>query len=692
MSQGAGKTPQAGTSPSKGSAPSVWSDRAAKTFQTELAKLVNSFRGPGAIVQIDGSKWVVTTNADYIPDLPASARHDVYLRKDFRYGEDDYTLWPQQWSDTYCHLPAIRARTSLPGHWQILAWNPGPEDFVKDSSSLAQGLGKLHPNRYILLADLLEELFLQYKMYLMGIPANKEPAASVKPLVSSATLAIQRLESIPSTLEQMSLAVCNLQRTLLELDAMLSYLQIFRGRMESGGIAAARAGPFIGAYTADPIVAQKLALAGLPFWFIRPATDEASGQITQVLSFRSPTSQLELAPHSKYDAIAVSTNSTDKKVQAIQRVSASVEWYRDPFAEPREEAESGEVLEARQSKTVPPESQASSSRRGGKDVSRPAQTERRHAPYPKPKGPARGVPGPSVQGQGGGRNKFDLIHRQEMPPSIAAWQNSLKAVDTTRGTFGPLCKTDTYYVFPEPALIVSPDSEGRRLQRLHHYKMLRPVLLYRLGNARLGHDPLSSQEWREVLAGSLAPQGTVATKKQQRAGVIQRLLSPALKACGLDARTDFPLPLDNLPPFPINAAKEMIWEVAESNFRFELVSLDRRASGMSRFEACMECFPGRAPVLMGMPLADAKRGFGAAAVQDRHPYIMALARLMCDWRYSHVPSIIRESEDPNGRWAKAKIFELELAVTAYYTQAFFNFFGRAAVVPMTLTHELTADT
>jgi hypothetical protein len=53
----------------------------------------------------------------------------------------------------------------------------------------------------------------------------------------------------------------------------------------------------------------------------------------------------------------------------------------------------------------------------------------------------------------------------------------------------------------------------------------------------------------------------------------------------------------------------MVWEVVEINFRFELLGLDARASGLDRPDECQQCFPGN--VLVGFDIGESKLGFAA---------------------------------------------------------------------------------
>lgn len=144
---------------------------------------------------------------------------------------------------------------------------------------------------------------------------------------------------------------------------------------------------------------------------------------------------------------------------------------------------------------------------------------------------------------------------------------------------------------------------------------------------------------------------------------------------------------------------EMVWEAAEVNFRFEFLALDARASGLSRSDACRQSFPSNA--LVGFDIAESRMGFSAIAPKDRLPYVLNLARLMLDWQPRPRPAAIAaafdqpppdweaaiEEQGEEGEWQTTRFSELEDAVAEYYTQCFYDIIGRAAVVPLRLTHE-----
>ena len=93
-----------------------------------------------------------------------------------------------------------------------------------------------------------------------------------------------------------------------------------------------------------------------------------------------------------------------------------------------------------------------------------------------------------------------------------------------------------------------------------------------------------------------------------------------------------------------------------------------------------------------MPLELSKSGWVAATIEERHRYVLRTANLMLDWTTnSPRPDIIGPSVAQHLNWSVPKMKELEIAVCRYYTQAFFEHFGRAAVVPLRLDHDVEKE-
>lgn len=138
-------------------------------------------------------------------------------------------------------------------------------------------------------------------------------------------------------------------------------------------------------------------------------------------------------------------------------------------------------------------------------------------------------------------------------------------------------------------------------------------------------------------------------------------------------------------PLQNQAMEEILWELTELNFRFELTALDSRLSGADvadRRRLIGECFPdcveGKSFLLPNVEYADF--GLGSLHWEQRAKHVQALKRVMVTWKCSLEPLIKEETI----RWTLPIVEELERQVARCYTQAFFDHFGRAATIPRRL--------
>ncbi|KAJ7073384.1 hypothetical protein B0H15DRAFT_963730 [Mycena belliarum] len=656
----------------------------------------NAILGPfdskvSAIVRVEGTPYFVTTNVDYIPAIPVRENHTVYLREDYRFGDDDPTLWPQGYSSRVCHLAAIHKKVTNARSLSSMWWDPLPDDFVSAETGLeiTRGLGKLKPSSFARLVRPIDGILEECENYKKSLKPPAQLNIMFPPLIHHVLLVRDRLHNLPSTRQKMILGVRELQRTVLELDGLLRYMKTIVPRMESGAVEAASfVEKCVGAFTLDPTVAQQFRAAGLPYWFLRPTFSFQDTIILDVVDVVDPATEIEVNPAPDFPAIPTGP-ATNEKLKAMRETFRSRAWYYDPFAEPMR---GGQLVATPPGPSAPPpassspapvtppvpvagsskggSSKGSGGRKGGRGGYRGGRAEG-GSRY----NPLDGARSSSAQN----RDKFEIYQSPDMPPAVPAWAAGLRSVDRTRG---PAENPRYLYLFPEPALLVTAKDETKRQLALQHYTMLREALQYRLGNE--SNAPLGSQAWRDVLFGTVHVSSTEGSKAHQRSALIDDVLGPAIRAVGLHQYDDFPAQPGSFPPISHERAREIVWDVAECGFRFEFLTLDRRASGLARPDDCRKCFAGGE--LMGMPLAASKQGLAAASSADRHPYIMRIAHLMKDW-HPRPAALIAEAHRRT-EWTDEEQEALEMAVAAHYTQSFFTLFGRAPTIPMRLDHDI----
>jgi hypothetical protein len=297
------------------------------------------------------------------------------------------------------------------------------------------------------------------------------------------------------------------------------------------------------------------------------------------------------------------------------------------------------------------------------------------------------------------RDKFTDPDSSILPPAIPSWRDALQHVKdcNVEFAFQEQIPTDLGYVFPEPALFVSTQSSVRQDVYFRGWLKYRDVLLYRL-SSDFNVAPMPNTVWRKLLAFELdnsQDKRAVGSSKSTRASKLRDLaidfLQDCLKAPGV-VFTESEVGRFHWNGKVVDNAsdlerEEILWELAELNFRFELLALDLRASNKvdnDRHKLVEECFPGCASgaSLLVADLGAANHGLASTDWEERSQYLMALKRLMRTWQ-GDIPSIILVEKF---QWKEQDIRDLEDAVTSFYTQSFYRYFRRAAIVPRRLSH------
>ncbi|KAJ7688099.1 hypothetical protein B0H14DRAFT_2653383 [Mycena olivaceomarginata] len=505
------------------------------------AEMLGPFNGRvGAHFDHHGAPFFTISHARYIPNYAPGLTDQLFLRRDMRYGPDDPTLWPQQYSAHYCHLGAIPRKP------------PPPQDRAPDIMSPASHLHAGSANCARTSAICSKNLSISSSMN-----AKHTLQASCPPEV---TPLLPQMAQVP--------------------------------RMENPDVEAGLPDNCIGVFTSDPAIAQQFHIARLPYWFIRPLSAFNNEIILSVVPLLDPTTMLVLDAALGYPSVPVGTDH-DQRIRSLHLCTQNVPWYKNPFASPRSTVGTVDNKEARK------KAKAAKAACG---------------------------PNPAAQEE---RDKYTIFDSPFMPAVIDGWADALAKVDRSQPAryVKDLTAKDLYACL-EPALLVSLTGPKSQVA-LHHYQLIHDALLYHLGDPDDAHWALPTQVWRDILQGKVSKQGKPGARTEARSASIEAVLGPALKACGIDKLSGFLADGDPIPLTTRNRSKELLWELAEINFRFELLALDARASGIQRPEECRECFLGGR--LIRLDLVEGKQGFAAIASKDRLPYLQCLASLMVDW-------------------------------------------------------------
>lgn len=139
------------------------------------------------------------------------------------------------------------------------------------------------------------------------------------------------------------------------------------------------------------------------------------------------------------------------------------------------------------------------------------------------------------------------------------------------------------------------------------------------------------------------------------------------------------------PGFTNSEMREALWELTESNFRFDLIALDRclhagsdwtqPESSASRIEALAQLFHDGKPFPETMPASNL--GLVAENWQDRLVFVAKLRQVMCSWVK------VRElwMTQLDGQTSRDDFEAVEIELVRDLCQLFFSKFGRPLTTP-----------
>jgi hypothetical protein len=267
------------------------------------------------------------------------------------------------------------------------------------------------------------------------------------------------------------------------------------------------------------------------------------------------------------------------------------------------------------------------------------------------------------------------------PLSIPAWSTALAAVDNDPSRVDERYRSvnNGKYVFPEPGIFIGANLV-RRGKYFLTWRAIEPACIHRLLSSTA--PPLSNQEWRDILIGSLEFKSSDSTcaKIQQHA---RHLLGLAINDLDLNV-TD---PATSPPPPPVSdaEAQAMLWRLSELNFRFELLALHKRAGPAGRDAIDCDqavCDALEITSLQVVEMHTSLEGFRSEHWECRLPSLLNLANLMKVWSGDKPLALLQDR--PYAEYNERDTGVLEDAVARFYTDSFFIFFGRAAVIPTRL--------
>ncbi|KAF5336277.1 hypothetical protein D9758_014498 [Tetrapyrgos nigripes] len=543
------------------------------------------------------------------------------MRRDFRFGQYDYLQWPQQWCQQLCHIACILRRPP-PGHqFDVMWWTPTIDCFKEECRGIASGLGKLRAGKAEELRLLVAEL--RGRCSLCIASHENETEVELAQQCSQRLLErMNRLHSLLLTFRQICYTIASLQRLFLELHALLEYCTIYKPRMAGKSLPASIAAAVVGAWTSNLEAAEALFRAGIPFWFLRRVDEVPAVSVGKLASLVVPDNLcLDNAPFPEPIIYRTGVPNTELQYSAIHKHLNSAFNTYSPF---ESSAESRLQI-------TPPSALVLS----GPQRTTPSKS--RHHPYPKsPKNASSSA-----------RDKFHLVSHSLFLTS-PCWGPALSRVNQSN----PPVPIQGGYAFPDPSLFVTVQKREKMFKYCWNWLQFRDVLLFRVTQPSPRLIPNST--WRQILNGELTSTTQPSSSSSQRPSrtasakaTARDLLGNCLLSTGVE------VDLENPPSFVMwreqsfsepsdiseKVAQEIIWEVAQLNFRCELRALDQaltpRLSDEQRLEQSARlsaCFLGAdVESILTVEFDWADGGFAAKVPSSRKKALFGLRDVMKRW-------------------------------------------------------------
>ncbi|KAJ8094547.1 hypothetical protein PM082_010982 [Marasmius tenuissimus] len=599
---------------------------------------IQSNEGRVGAVFKDVEVFVTTPNAEVVFD-PLRGVRSIHLRKDDHFGLEDPLFFPQPFSLACPHLALIPLPTTDLENTNFVCWHrPTTHDFEfvnrEDQSGSSAGLGLFTKVLHTQLQDVVSRATDR----ITALCESHQSLTSDKFIQNYFT-------SLQWLLAQLNCA-CGysrslrtfaiIQRICLELNARITWLVDFANRWENTDavvfVEARKPLRVVGALARNTELAQRL-------WSLD------SPDPVESLSLRTGGFRLSL-----------------EDSDPPNPVSATAHLYEEEEPTP--------------ASSEPP-------------------TKRQRL---DPKASLAPPPPPPTT-----RVKFNEVQAPIMPPFLKPWRQASERVGET---FNPNAHlTPLGYFMPDPQMIAVCGLEsGRfdtRIAYLEVWLKLRHILCYRLRTPTL--KPMGPSRWRTVLG--IEKMGFKDKKAAKQKAEVEALLVETLKLANLESTVDISR-LDTASVswkgsgISVAAAsnvvlQEILWELFEIGFRYELMIMDRKFYGgkLPREEREPELlvtylrhFNGS---IVPASLGEGKEGFASTELLQRRMALWLFLVAMDEWTGAgKLPATLQRDSalwkriDPHETAISAReVDEIEYAVALHYISCFATTFGRAPTLP-----------
>ncbi|KAF8834074.1 hypothetical protein BDN67DRAFT_915687 [Paxillus ammoniavirescens] len=240
---------------------------------------------------------------------------------------------------------------------------------------------------------------------------------------------------------------------------------------------------------------------------------------------------------------------------------------------------------------------------------------------------------------------------------------------------------------PTPTLFMKVSSVERRTHYLTNWLTMRSAWIAHLSIS--DPTPIISRRWRDFLndVSEDLTSTSYSTKLKDEAvqlfgpdflAIRRNELGPTVGFCNMVLLLKDLVNIDNV------TFGKILWDLYEHNFRFELITLDKRvvpnlwpSKDSTCLDEVLKIFPGDVMVTMcSVPFPANNKGLASNEPSEKRGYLENLCLVMSSW--PGFPADVSYPIPPSA--ASECIWSIEKKLALFYCQMFFDYFGRPPIV------------
>ncbi|KAG1838529.1 hypothetical protein DFJ58DRAFT_846030 [Suillus subalutaceus] len=473
-----------------------------KADPTLRASWLQSFDAYAVAVQ--GNLVITMPNMDFVPQFHHFEEENVQAHADWCFSVVNCFQWPQAYDNIFCNSVCIPCKEFYPFphplHW---AWFTLEQKDFKAIPGNSFPVGTLASNK----VEGLELLLSMADKRVQDWRANRQGKKDVIiNRVVSLRHSISRLKTHPLTFCDLLIFVMDTQHLFLEIQSFMDWVLITQPRISSGIGANPVNSAWMGAFTHDSDMCNKLHMAGIPIWYVRMmAYIPAHMKVIKPVLITHPD-DIVISMYAEGNKIRpydiIYRGQGGHQCQLHIRCLYGGTTFKHPDG-PVASSASTSSFSMPSSSTPAPCSQPSAA---GKAPQKSKNKHKRQQPYAREAWPTQ----PSQSGES--RDKWKDPESPYLPPSILHWDDALKTCTKDPSCVHMPYAIDRGYRFPEPALLLGPRLPERLQGYIATWLACRPLWI-----GRVDHDPPhnypSPQLWRDFLGSGLTAQSQGAAPK-----------------------------------------------------------------------------------------------------------------------------------------------------------------------------------